>query len=229
MTALPRRVVVLRHGQTAYNLAGRVQGQLDVPLDTEGLAQAARAGAALAGAAFASVVASDLARAFVTATLVAGEVPVVPDARLRELSLGAWQGLTTAEIKDRWPQEYAEWQAGEDVARGGGETYGEAAARAVPCVSDAVAALPVGGTLLVVTHGGTARALLGALLELPPDSWWALAPLGNAAWSVLVEGTRGWRLERHNVGAGDAVGPVPGAHDLGARPAGEPPEPEPVK
>ena len=65
-----------------------------------------------------------------------------------------------------------------------------------------------GGTLLAVTHGGTARAALGLLLELPDASWGRFAPLGNTCWSVLVEASFGWRLERHNTSAGPLVGPV---------------------
>jgi broad specificity phosphatase PhoE len=71
-----------------------------------------------------------------------------------------------------------------------------------------------------VTHGGTARAALGVLLGLSGSDWWRLAPLGNTCWSVLVEGQRGWRLERHNTGLGPLVGAATGAHDLGTRPVG---------
>ena len=226
----PRRLVVLRHGQTAFNAEGRVQGQLDVPLDALGLAQAAVAGAALRGL-VGHIVSSDLARAICTAELVAAGTGIVAraDPRLRELDLGEWQGHTTAEIAQRWPAQYLVWRQGEDLARGGGETYREAGARALACLTEALAGVEPGGTILAVTHGGTARAALGELLSLPTESWWSLAPLGNTCWSVLVEGERGWRLERHNVGPGPAVGPVPGAHDLGARPTGRGRAAQPVK
>ncbi|MDP9101931.1 MAG: histidine phosphatase family protein [Actinomycetota bacterium] len=228
MTPAPRRVVVLRHGQTAFNREGRVQGQLDVPLDDAGREQAAGAARHLSGVP-GSAVASDLSRAWETAHIVAGDLGVRADPRLRELDLGTWQGLTTAEIQQRWPGEYEAWQHGADVARGGGETYADAGARSAECIREALLAVPAGATLLAVTHGGTARAALGVLLELDPKSWWVLAPLGNAAWSVLVEGERGWRLERHNISPGPLVGPGVGAHDLGARPAEEGPAGEPVK
>ena len=134
-----------------------------------------------------------------------GVEPVV-DARLRELDLGAWQGLTVEQAHERFPDEHAAWRSGVDVARGGGETYGQAAERATACVLEHLPALRPGGTMVVVTHGGTARATLGSLLELPPASWGRLAPLGNCCWSVLVEHPLGWRLEQH--GAGFDVAPT---------------------
>ena len=222
--------MLLRHGRTDYNLTGRIQGQLDIALDAVGLAQALDVADALSAASPYAVVSSDLSRALATAEAVADAagVTVVADVRLREISLGAWEGLTGEEARARFPEEHAAWVAGEDVRRGGGETYREAARRAVAAVTEALSPLPDGRTLVVVTHGGTARAALGSLLELPPYDWWRFAPLGNTCWSVLVEGARGWRLERHNTGLGPLVGPATGAHDLGSRPIGSP-DVEPVK
>jgi probable phosphoglycerate mutase len=181
-----------------------------------------------------AIVSSDLRRALATAEAV-GErcgVPVAADERLREIALGSWEGLTGDEARERYPQEHAAWIAGDDVRRGGGETYREAGARAVACIDAALEPVPPGETLLVVTHGGTARGALGELLELAPADWWRFAPLGNTCWSVLVEGRRGWRLERHNAGLGPLVGAATGAHDLGSRPVGgltSSPDVEPVK
>lgn len=195
-----------------------------------GRAQALAAAQVLAETTPARVVTSDLARAADTARALTEllQAPSLPDPRLRELHLGSWQGLTSAQAQERFPQEHAAWRAGQDVPRGGGETYAEAGRRAADCVREHLAAVPDGGTLLAVTHGGTARAALGLLLELPRASWGRLVPLGNACWSVLVEGDVGWRLERHNAG----VGPLAGAHELGGRPAGgtpRSPDAEPVR
>jgi len=98
----PRRIVLLRHGRTAHNATGRIQGQLDVPLDEVGEAQAVVVAGALAEAVPHAVVSSDLARARRTAEAVAARagVPLVLDVRLREISLGAWEGLTSEEA--RW-------------------------------------------------------------------------------------------------------------------------------
>lgn len=183
----------------------------------------AEAAAVLAGLQPVVLVTSDLVRAVDTAQAVADvlALPVVGDPRLRELHLGAWQGLTSDEARERFPDEHRAWRAGEDRPRGGGETYAQAGARAAACLREHV---PAAGTLLAVTHGGTARAALGVLLELPPAAWGRLAPLGNACWSVLVEGDIGWRLERHNV----SVGAMTGGHDVGGRPPASP-DVEPVR
>jgi probable phosphoglycerate mutase len=170
----------------------------------------------------------------VTAETIAARagVAVIADARLREISLGGWEGLTIDEAHERFPDEYAAWVAGVDKPRGGGETYREAAVRATACLREAIEGAPPGATVIAVTHGGTARAALGGLLELDPATWWRISPLGNTCWSVLVEGERGWRLERHNTGLGPLVGAAMGAHDLGSRPVGgqtSSPDVEPVK
>jgi broad specificity phosphatase PhoE len=212
-TGSGRRVVLLRHGRTQWNADGRFQGQLDPPLDATGQRQAHRAAETLAeatlmaetlaGARLSAIVTSDSRRAWSTATAL-GTVtglPVAADPRLREMHLGGWQGLHRDEVARLFPAEYAAWTRGEDVRRGGGETYAEVGVRAGAAVRDALTDVPTGGTLVAVTHGGTARAALGSLLELPPEHWWRLAPLGNARWSLLTEATGGWRLAAHNGGA----------------------------
>ena len=205
-----------------------MQGQLDTPLDDVGRAQARAVADVFAGTPLHRLLSSDLSRAADTATAIGAVTgaPVVRDARLRELHLGGWQGLTGEQARERFPDEWAAWRSGRDVERGGGETYAVAGERAAQCLREAVADLPDGGTVLAVTHGGTARAALGVLLELEPSSWGRLAPLGNTCWSTLVEAPWGWRLERHNAGLGPLVGPADGA-SAAARPAPSPDD-EPV-
>ncbi|MCY7365296.1 MAG: histidine phosphatase family protein, partial [Frankiaceae bacterium] len=115
----------MRHGRTASNAEGRIQGHLDTPLDDLGHRQAAAAAPWLAALEPTVLLTSDLSRAADTAAPLGralGLAPVV-DARLRELHLGAWQGLTGQEARERFPDEHAAWRAGDDVPRGGGETY----------------------------------------------------------------------------------------------------------
>lgn len=211
-------MLLLRHGRTAANAGGRIQGQLDVPLDDLGRRQAAALADVFAADPPSVVASSDLARARETAEVLAGGRPVRLDLRLRELDLGTWQGLTTEEARLAHPEEHAAWRAGQDLARGGGETYADGGRRAAECVRELLVEVPPGGMLVAVTHGGTARGAAGVMLGLDPSSWWLLAPLGNTCWSTLVEGDRGWRLERHGVGPGPLLGPPTGAHDLGALP-----------
>ena len=190
-----------------------------MPLDDTGRRQAAAAAACLAPLGPYAVVASDLARAQETARVVAAAAGVTLslDHRLRELDLGTWQGLTSEQAQQQHPVEHAAWRDGVDVPRGGGESYAQAGARAAACLREYE--LPPGATLVAVTHGGTARAAVATLLELPPEHAWRLAALGNCCWSVLVEADRGWRLERHGVEVGTPAGPPAGGHDLGGRPA----------
>ena len=178
-------------------------------LDELGRSQARAAAAVLAGVRPHLVLSSDLSRARDTADVLAGAcgLPVVLDERLRELDLGSWQGLTSEEARAQHPEEHAAWLDGIDVPRGGGETYAQAGARAAAAVLSVD--LPPDGTLIAVTHGGTARAAVAALLDLPDEHAWRVAALGNCCWSVLVQARRGWRLEQHGVGADAVLGSGP--------------------
>ena len=198
-----RQVVLLRHGRTEWNATGRFQGQLDAPLDAVGKAQAIAAAVAVAPMQPGALVSSDLSRAHDTADAVAVEceIEVAIDERLREINLGRWQGLTRAEARSQFGEEYARWQTGEDARRGGGETYAEVGARCVECIEEWLGQLGPDAVLLVVTHGSAARATIGTMLGMDPDTWWRLAPLSNCRWSVLADIGRGWRLEEHNAGS----------------------------
>jgi probable phosphoglycerate mutase len=196
-------VVLWRHGQTAWNLEDRFQGSTDVELDEVGRGQADRAARLLASLAPAAVVSSDLARARATAESLARRVglDVTPDERLRETFGGSWQGRTVAELLVLDREAYLLWRSGADVPAGGGERRSEVAARVVPAIADAVTGVPPGGTVVVVTHGGSARAAIGTLLDLPLDRWSVVGGLANCCWSVLEEVGPGWRLVEHNAGS----------------------------
>jgi len=196
-----RRLLLLRHGRTAWNADGRVQGQLDPPLDALGAMQSRAAAAAVAPLRPDVLLSSDLLRALAGAEQVSEltGLPVRAEPGLREVCVGRWEGLTRAEARRAFPGEYAAWQRGEDVRRGGGETYEEVGARAAKVVLVAAEELPELGLAVAVTHGGTIRALTGVLLELPPRQWWRLAAIGNCCWTVLAEGRGGWRLIEHGV------------------------------
>ena len=108
---------MLRHGRTAWNAERRFQGQADPPLDEVGRAQADEVAGLLAALRPSVIVTSDLLRATQTAAPL-GElagVDVQVDPRLRERSLGHWEGLTRDEVQERYPDEFADWIAGRDV------------------------------------------------------------------------------------------------------------------
>ncbi|MFK4797930.1 histidine phosphatase family protein [Streptomyces sp. MPA0124] len=197
-----RRVILWRHGQTAWNVERRFQGSTDVELTETGVAQARRAAGLLVHLRPDAIVASDLSRAAATAAelSVLTGLEVTLEEGLRETYAGVWQGLTHEEIIAQYGDEYAAWKRGEPVRRGGGELETEVADRAAPVVLRHAEKLPEDGTLVVVSHGGTIRTTIGRLLGLEPHSWESLGGLTNCCWSVLGEGARGWRLLEHNAG-----------------------------
>lgn len=196
-----RRIVLLRHGRTAWNVERRFQGRSDLPLDDVGIAQADAAATHLERAEPSILLSSDALRAQQTAEALATSIGVEirPDPRLREADLGAWEGLTRDEVERRFPREYLAWRHGIDIRRGGGETYVEVALRAQAAIDDALAGLASGETMVVVTHGGTAKAAIGRLIGLAPDAWHRLSSLAHGRWAVLEEAVFGWRLDEHNV------------------------------
>jgi probable phosphoglycerate mutase len=203
-----RKLLLVRHGRTAWNAQRRFQGQADPPLDAFGLAQVYELVTLLAALQPDLLMSSDAQRAMQTAEPIAAAtgLEVLPDARLRERSLGHWEGLTRDEVAQRYPDEFADWLAGRDVSRRGGETRSEVAARGVAAVAD------VGDVDLavLVTHSATAMAICAGLLELS-QSVHVLGPLANCHWSELVHETGvapPWRLRAHNVGAPGPVVPV---------------------
>lgn len=197
-----RRIVVMRHGVTEYNLANIVQGQLDVPLSPEGEVQAALAAPFVARTLPDLVISSDLQRAAYTAYQVAARLrlEVVLDPRLRESASGAWEGMPVDRL-DPVP----DWSTfGVESPRGGpeGESVLDVVDRVRPLLAELLDDLPEAGCALLVTHGVTARALTAELIGLDQGvAWVALAGLHNCAWGVLEEGRGGWRLRSWNLTA----------------------------
>lgn len=206
-----RRLVLLRHGRTAWNAQRRFQGQADPPLDDVGRAQAYEVAGLVAALRPQLLVTSDLARALQTAEIVGAStgLEAMPDARLRERGLGHWEGLTRDEVEDRYPDEFAQWAAGRDVTRRGGETREQVATRVMAAVGD----LPEVETAVLVTHSATAMAATNALLGIPQRAH-PLGPLANCHWTELYSEVHRdappvWRLRGHNLGAPGTVVPLP--------------------
>jgi probable phosphoglycerate mutase len=182
----PTRVFLARHGQTAYNLEGRFQGQLPVPLDDTGLAQAGALAERAATHDFAKLWCSPLLRARETADIVAARIGLEPheDPRLMETDAGAWTDRFFADVQAEAPDAFAAFAGGEpDFAFPGGESFAQQGIR----VAAALAAIEQ-GTLpaLVVCHGGVIRIAIFqrvcrgvAMSERVPNG--ALIPLEPAA------------------------------------------------
>lgn len=185
-----RRLVLWRHGRTSWNLEHRFQGQTDVALDRVGIKQAQAAAMLLAELEPAIIVSSNLSRAFDTAQALAGQcgVTVATDERLRETDGGSWEGKRREELLETDADAYRAWLAGEPIRPGGdGEDRREVGARVMAGIDDALAVTPPGGTAVVVTHGGAARAVLSPLLNRPFEQLRFFGVMRNAAWSVFLQ------------------------------------------
>lgn len=158
----------IRHGESVYNAAGRIQGQADIPLSPRGVAQSAALADALAEAQLEAIYASPLVRAAETARPIAERLglPLVFDDRLREIHAGIFQGLLWSEIEIRHPLEAAQWQAHDpQFVIPGGESRGALANRG----QAALQAIREAGhrRAAVVSHGGLLSAAFKLLLEIP--------------------------------------------------------------
>lgn len=201
-------LILLRHGETDWNRERRMQGHRDIALNAIGLAQAAGAAASVAALQPELIVSSDLQRARVTAQAVAGlaGLPVSTDERLRETSLGLWEGLTRSDVVAGWPGEWEQWRTtSAHYAPPGGESRWQVAERSSAVVEE------IDGTAtrraLLVAHGGTIVGLTGRLLQLPADSWSALVGIGNCHWVELHRLEGRWRLHSYNAGLTGMVVP----------------------
>lgn len=193
---MSRRLLLLRHGRTAWNDAGRAQGHADIELDATGHVQAELAARHLADK-IAGLWASDLTRARQTAGYLADRtgLDVEEDARLREFDVGERQGLTLAEFADRFPEEYSAWMRGDGlVPVKGGEVSEEVEARMVPALREILDALDHGETGLVVTHGAAMKVAVTGLLQWPLELAASLKAVDNCAWITLDEIEHGGRL-----------------------------------
>ena len=205
------RVLLWRHGRTAYNHAQRWQGQIDVPLDDVGRAQAAagaRSLAKLVEGVEVTIVASDLSRAAQTGGTLGAllGVPVATDPRLREIAAGEWEGLTRPEIVEAGMADVlAAWVRGDDVRIGRtGERRSEVGRRGAAAIAEHAAAVPDGSTLVVASHGGLVRGSTLTLLGLDPAGWNVLGTIGNCHWVDLHLRAGAWRLNGYNLSAPDA-------------------------
>jgi ribonuclease H / adenosylcobalamin/alpha-ribazole phosphatase len=174
--APPTTTVLLRHGQTALSAAKRFSGRGDAALSDVGVAQAEAAAQRLArrgGIGF--VVASPLERARRTAEAVAGalELDVVTDDDFAETDFGDWEGLTFAEVRERWPDEMAAWLADPAIAPPGGESFVATTKRALRGRDRVVGAHP-GETVLIVSHVTPIKILTQAALEAPSSALYRL-------------------------------------------------------
>ena len=204
------RVVLIRHGQTAWNVATRIQGHTDEPLNAHGHWQAAQTASVLASEPFSAIYSSDLQRARATADVLARRIglKVIEEPGLRERHFGRFEGASYKEIDAQWPHEALRWRRREaDYAPPGGEVLADFFDRVVRAAT-VLAARHRGELIALVSHGGALDCLYRAALCLPlnaPRSW----QIGNAAIHRLLYTGRGfslvgWNDDAHLALPGDA-------------------------
>lgn len=182
-----RELWLIRHGETDWNLTGRIQGASDIPLNATGIAQAESLVGRLENESFDAVYSSDLDRAHTTCTTALPGADVRPDVRLRELAYGVLEGKRWAELDDDLAAAVREWQEDPVTRRiPGGESYGDLTAR----VQAFVESLPAEGRFAAFAHGGTIRSALYAILGPPNGSGWRVA-IENCSMTRLRFDSRG--------------------------------------
>jgi broad specificity phosphatase PhoE len=183
----PTVTLLLRHGQTAMSVQKRYAGVSDVPLTAAGSAQAAAAASCLAGAGLSVIVTSPLRRARETADAVGAAcgAPVVVDEGFRETDFGAWEGLTFAEVRERWPDEMSAWLSDPSVAPPGGESFDQVRPRVLAALDRVVSGYG-GGRVLIVSHVTPIKTLIAHALLAPPVSMFRMhldvAALSSVDW-----------------------------------------------
>ena len=192
-------LLLVRHGESEWNAENRLQGHGGTGLSALGHAQARATAEHLARrfGEVALIVRSDLPRVAQTAApteaLIDAEVRL--DERLREIDVGSWSGLTWDEVALHDPEGLQRWRDGEDVARGGGETWAALRERVWPALQELS---EVGGTVLVFTHGGPIRIGVAAALELPLFGEDRLGPVDNCSLTELAFEPDRVRLRSYN-------------------------------
>ena len=184
------RLFLVRHGETIWNKEKRFQGQIDIPLNQQGIIQSKIISKRLAGLTFDVCYASNLSRAKETAALIAEphHLPVQECAELREMNFGLWEGLTLAQIKENSGEELSAWWADPmNVRPPQGETLSEVVERTTQAVQSIVQQNQnhnQTGNILLVTHGGVIRCLVAKALEMSFKQYWRIRQ-DNVALSII--------------------------------------------
>lgn len=180
------KVILIRHGETLWNLEMKYQGHCDVALTEKGIKQAELAADSLAKESISAVYASDLCRAFVTAESIANkhdlQVATIPE--LREINFGQWEGLAYDKINNQWSDIMAKlFTHPDEIQIPDGETFREVKERATIALSALIKKHP-NETIVVVSHGGTIRTILCSVLNIPLNHLWNIKQ-DNTAINIL--------------------------------------------
>ena len=190
------RIVVVRHGQTHWNVEARIQGHGDSNLTEEGIAQAEAIASRLANEPCDELISSDLGRAHETARRIAARngKSIVLDARLRERAFGVGEGMGYAELDRTYPGSFIRTGAVDpDLRVPGGESRRQFHARVCDALED-IATKHAGRNLIVVAHGGVLSSLYRHIHGIGLESVHPI-PIANASYNLLRHDGRGWAIE----------------------------------
>lgn len=218
-----RSLTLVRHGQTNYNARHRMQGQIDIPLNTTGRWQAERSAEELRREYVDTVpegrkqlvVASDLSRAMDTARAFADPlgVEVHPDTRLRERGFGDWEGVSAAEVMDRWPEDYTSWMCGGGgELKHGAESKPHVGERGFEAITEWALSADEDTDLFVFSHGSFISQALQAILGMAKTypEYVGMVTMRNAHWARLSarsmeDGQLRWSMIDYNRGPAIAM------------------------
>jgi probable phosphoglycerate mutase len=189
-------LLAIRHGETEWNSEGRFQGHLESKLNAKGLAQAQALGRRLARERVDLFVSIDLGRALQTARAVAEHTghEILLEPRLRERRMGVFEGLTPAEVEERYPGEYGRFHQNDpDYVIPGGESVRQLFERSVACFTE-LARRHAGLTLVTVTHGGVLAVLYRNATAMPLEAPRNFS-LHNAGINRFIHSADAWHLQ----------------------------------
>ncbi len=194
------QLYLVRHGETESNKQKRYQGWMESPLSEQGLKQAEKVGLFLGGKSIDGVFCSDLQRAIHTARVIGSFCGLEPKVTplLREIHFGRWEGLTYEEIEAQWGEEIRRW-FDDPFTRSApeGETIEEVSERMLTFLEKLEESCPDCREAVVVSHGGSIRALLQNVLDLDRASFWDLK-IDNASISLVRRENGNYRVVYHN-------------------------------
>lgn len=162
-------LIVVRHGETFWNSDGLIQGYIDTDLSPTGIRQAEAIAERLAGGKYAAIYSSDLKRAYRSAEYLAERTghKIITDGRLRERNLGIFQGITMAEVKKRYVEEFRLYKTNvADYVVPGGESRRQQFERVIECIKE-ISERHSGESVVIYTHGGALNGLFRYVLDIP--------------------------------------------------------------
>jgi len=181
------KLLLTRHGQTDWNIAGRYQGHSDIPLNQMGQSQAVKIAQRFSQETIHAIYTSDLSRAAHTAQAIADfhQLEIKKDLRWRELSFGDWEGMTYKEMSTHSPDLFSKWMLDSmNISTPNGETLAQLAERAKAAL-DEIKRIHKDQTVLVVSHSGAIQSLLSTVLGVDLNRYWQFK-ISQASLSELT-------------------------------------------